>query len=185
MIVLISGSGYSGKTLMAQKLLEKYQTPYLSVDHLKMGIYRSDENCGFTPLDSDEVIGDKLWPIIREMVKTNIENDQNLIVEGCYILPHHIKSFEKLYADKIIPIFIVFSPQYIRSHFKSGILKYRNVVENRQGLVEVDYEIEEMIQDHDNYRRRCEDAGVPYFLINEDYEKDIAVAYTYIEERWK
>ncbi len=41
MIILIGGSSHTGKTLMAQKLLEKYKFPYLSIDHLKMGLIRS------------------------------------------------------------------------------------------------------------------------------------------------
>lgn len=41
MIVLITGSTHTGKTLLAQKVLEKYSIPYLSLDHLKMGLIRS------------------------------------------------------------------------------------------------------------------------------------------------
>ncbi|MFB6474947.1 hypothetical protein ABER99_06270 [Paenibacillus glucanolyticus] len=74
---------------MAQRLLEKYHVPYLSIDHFKMGLYRADQNCGFTPLDSTEYIGEKLWPILKGIIMTNIENNQNLIIEGCYVLPHH------------------------------------------------------------------------------------------------
>lgn len=88
MIILISGNSHMGKTFMAQNLLKRYNIPYLSIDHLKMGIYRGDSNCGFTPLDSIELIGDKLWPIIKGIIMTNIENNQSLIIEGCYILPH-------------------------------------------------------------------------------------------------
>jgi len=35
MIVLITGASHTGKTVLAQKLLEKYKYPYLSIDHLK------------------------------------------------------------------------------------------------------------------------------------------------------
>ncbi|MGG3279359.1 hypothetical protein [Paenibacillus solani] len=91
MIMLISGNSSTGKTYMAQRLLEKYHVPYLSIDHLKMGLYRADMNCGFTPMDSTEDIGEKLWPILKGIMMTNIENKQNLIIEGCYILPHHLE----------------------------------------------------------------------------------------------
>ena len=83
MIILITGASHTGKTLLAQKMLEKYNDPYLSIDHLKMGLIRSG-NTDLTPEDDDELIV-YLWPIIREMIKTAIENNQNLIVEGCYI----------------------------------------------------------------------------------------------------
>ena len=83
MVTLITGASHTGKTLLAQKMLEKYHSPYLSIDHLKMGLIRS----GYTelkPMD-DEALTGYLWPIIREIVKTAIENRQKLIVEGCYI----------------------------------------------------------------------------------------------------
>ena len=83
MIILITGATHTGKTLLAQKLLERYCYPYLSIDHLKMGLIRSD-NTTLTPADDDALTA-YLWPIVREMIKTAIENRQNLIVEGCYI----------------------------------------------------------------------------------------------------
>lgn len=33
MIILISGNSCTGKTYMAQQLLERYHVPYLSIDH--------------------------------------------------------------------------------------------------------------------------------------------------------
>lgn len=83
MVVLIAGASHTGKTVLAQKLLETYRYPYLSIDHLKMGLIRSG-NTALTPLSDEKALTDYLWPIVREMVKTAIENKQNLIVEGCY-----------------------------------------------------------------------------------------------------
>ena len=83
MIILITGASHTGKTALAQKLLEKYKYPYLSIDHLKMGLIRSG-NTELTPMDDADLV-EYLWPIVREMIKTAIENNQNLIVEGCYV----------------------------------------------------------------------------------------------------
>lgn len=84
MIFLIAGASHTGKTALAQRLLEKYGYPYLSIDHLKMGLIRSGYT-SLTPESDDGALTDLLWPIVREIVKTAIENDQNLVVEGCYI----------------------------------------------------------------------------------------------------
>ena len=84
MIILIAGASHTGKTRLAQRLLEKYSYPCLSIDHLKMGLIRSGYT-SLTPESSDGDLTEYLWPVIREMVKTAIENGQNLIVEGCYI----------------------------------------------------------------------------------------------------
>lgn len=79
MVLLVAGASHTGKTLFAQRLLEKYGYPYLSVDHIKMGLIRS-RNTTLTPMSGDRALTDYLWPIIREIIKTVIENGQNLIV---------------------------------------------------------------------------------------------------------
>lgn len=67
MIVLITGASHTGKTALAQKLLERYMYPYISIDLLKMGLIRSGYT-KLTPEDDNELIDD-LWPIIREIIK--------------------------------------------------------------------------------------------------------------------
>lgn len=91
MIILITGASHTGKTLLAQKLLEKYKFPYFSIDLLKMGLIRS-KNTTLTPEDDDK-LQNYLWPIVCKMIKTAIENKQNLIIERCYIPPNWNKSF--------------------------------------------------------------------------------------------
>ena len=113
MIILIAGASHTGKTLLAQKMLEKYRFPYLSIDHLKMGLIRSG-NTGLTPAD-DEALTAYLWPIIREIVKTAIENRQNLIVEGCYIPFQWRKDFDERYLPSIRFICLAMSENYIEN----------------------------------------------------------------------
>ena len=115
MIILITGASHTGKTVLAQKLLEKYKYPYLSIDHLKMGLIRS----GYTKLtpEDDDKLTEYLWPIVREMIKTAVENKQNLIIEGCYIPFDWEKDFAKEYLDNIRYYCLVMSENYIRKHF--------------------------------------------------------------------
>ena len=114
---MITGASHTGKTAFAQKLLEKYKHPYLSIDHLKMGLIRS----GYTKLtpEDDNELTDYLWPIIREMIKTAVENKQNLIVEGRYIPFDRSRDFEKEYIEHIKYYCLVMSEGYIRKHFAS------------------------------------------------------------------
>ena len=129
MIVLITGASHTGKTALAQKLLEKYKYPYLSIDHLKMGLIRSG-NTKLTPMSDDKDLTAYLWPIVREMIKTAIENKQNLIVEGCYIPFDWQNEFDSEYLESIKYFCLVMSEKYIRNHF-NNIKKYANAIENR------------------------------------------------------
>ena len=166
MIILITGASHTGKTALAQKLLEKYNYPYLSLDHLKMGLIRSG-NTKLTPMSCETELTEYLWPIVSEMIKTAIENNQNLIVEGCYIPFEWEKSFDMDYIDKINFICLVMSENYIRTHFKD-IKEYANVVESR--LDDSYCTMESVIADNANYFDKAKKFGVNYILIDDEYD---------------
>lgn len=169
MIILITGASHTGKTALAQKLLEKYKYPYLSIDHLKMGLIRSG-NTELTPLSEDAELTAYLWPIVCEMIKTAIENHQNLIVEGCYVPFDWAKDFEREYLENIRYYCIVMSENYIRSHF-SDIKKYANVIERR--LEDEWCTLESVIADNARMLELAQKHNVNYFLIDDKYEIDI------------
>ena len=168
MIILITGASHTGKTLLAQKLLEKYKYPYISIDHLKMGLIRSG-NTTLTPLSDDNELTEYLWPIVREIIKTAIENKQNLIIEGCYIPFDYENDFSKEYLDNIKYYCIVMSENYIKNHF-DDIKKYENVIENR--LCD-DCTIENVFNDNKNILELAKIYNVNYVLIEDRYEIDI------------
>lgn len=169
MIFLIAGASHTGKTALAQKLLERYGYPYLSIDHLKMGLIR----CGYTsltPTSSDREMTEYLWPVVREMVKTAIENGQNLIVEGCYIPFDWEKDFSEEYRAQIQYRCLVMSEAYIRTHWQD-IKRYANVVEHR--IDDTDCTQETLLRDNARAMEFCQKYGVPYILIDGSYQADI------------
>lgn len=168
MIVIITGASHSGKTALAQKLLEKYSFPYLSVDHLKMGLIRS-KNTFLTPLSPDRDLTEYLWPIVREIIKTAIENEQNLIVEGVYIPFDWQKDFSLEYLEKIKYYCLVLSENYINKYF-DDIKRYANVIEKR---LEDDCTIDDLLQDNKQVFEYCKKYNLPYILIEEDYKIEI------------
>ena len=168
MVILIAGASHTGKTSLAQKLLEKYHYPYLSIDHLKMGLIRSG-NTDLTPMIDDEELTGYLWPIVREMVKTAIENDQNLIVEGCYIPFDWEQDFEESYLAHIRYVCLVMSERYIRSHF-ADIKGYASVIERRPD--DSWCTMESVLEDNRKNLELCQRYHVNYLLIEEEYDVD-------------
>ena len=165
MIFLIAGATHVGKTAYAQKLLEKYKFPYLSIDHLKMGLIRSGQTT-LTPMDDDQLT-DYLWPIVREMVKTAIENQQNLIVEGCYIPFSWQKDFAPAYLEHIQYVCLVMSRQYIENHF-GDIQDYANVIEQR--LDDSGLSMKDLIAENAYNLTQCIDRKFKYILIDKSYD---------------
>ena len=170
MIVLITGASHTGKTALAQKLLEKYKYPYLSIDHLKMGLIRSG-NTDLTPMDDNELIK-YLWPIVREMIKTAIENTQNLIVEGCYIPFDWQKDFDSEYLESIKYYCLIMSEDYIINHF-DDIKKYANTIENR--LDDEWCTMESVLVENADVLSLAQEHKVNYILIEDKYEISIDI----------
>lgn len=168
MIILITGASHTGKTALAQRLLEKYKYPYLSVDHLKMGLIRSGQTA-LTPTSPDSELTKYLWPIVREIIKTAIENKQNLIIEGCYIPFDWKNSFTTEYLKDIRYICLIMSEAYIRAHF-DDIIKYADIIENR---LYDDFTIEEAISSNAEMLKLAQEHKVNYILIDDKYEIDI------------
>lgn len=168
MIILITGASHTGKTALAQKILEKYKYPYLSIDHLKMGLIRS-KNTTLTPLSADNELTEYLWPIIREIIKTAIENDQNLIVEGCYIPFDWADDFSVEHLEKIKYYLLIMSEEYIKNNF-ANIKKYANVIEKR---LDDDFTMECALTENAQNLLMAKKFNLNYILIDGKYEIDI------------
>lgn len=173
MVILITGASHTGKTLLAQRMLEKYKYPYLCIDHLKMGLIRS----GNTHLSScdDDALPNYLWPIVCEIIKTVIENKQNLIVEGCYIPFDWRHDFDERYMSAIKFICLAMSERYILNHFDE-IMEHENEVEHR--FIASPCTAHDLIAENKIYMENFKHAGEYIALIDDDYEETIAALFT-------
>jgi len=169
MIILITGASHTGKTVLAQKMLEKYKYPYMSMDHVKMGLIRSG-NTDLTPEDDDELT-DYLWPIVREIIKTAIENDQNLIIEGCYVPASWREDFEEEYLNNIRFICLAMTDGYIDTHFDE-ISGHASDVENR--LDDSWLNKNQLKLDNQKYIESFSSLDGQFFLIDSEYSQVIA-----------
>ena len=172
MIILISGATHTGNTALAQTLLEKYKYPYYSIDHIKMGLIRSGQT-SLTALD-DGKLTPYLWGIVKEIIKTAIENKQNLIVEGCYIPFDWQKDFGEKYLSNIKFCCLIMSEHYIENNF-SDIVKYENVIENRLCN---ELNKRELIEENRRNLKLCKENNLNYILIDKNYEDEICTHLT-------
>ena len=170
MVILIAGTSHTGKTYLAQKLLEKYKYPYISIDHLKMGLIRSK----YTDLsvEDDENLTKYLWPIVREIIKTNIENNQNIIIEGAYIPFNFKDDFSEEYLKNIKYVCLIMTEKYIKNNIEN-ILKYEDVIESR--LNKENINIDEFIAENKYNLDMCKKYGCNYILIDDKYDIDLNI----------
>lgn len=164
MVVLINGASCTGKTNLAQQLMEKYKIPYLSIDHIKMGLIRSG-NTSLTPCD-DEKLQPYLWNIVKEIIKTVIENNQNIIIEGAYIPFDYKKDFADNYLDKIKYICLAMTENYINNNYNL-ITANADIIENRGAVFSIDKDF--LISENKKYIENCRKYNLPVKLISDKY----------------
>ena len=111
-----------------------------------------------------------MWPIVREMLKTAVENEQNLIVEGCYIPFDWRQDFDEQYLANIRFVCLAMTEEYIKNHFDE-IISHESEVETR--LVEADCMVTDLTADNKRYIDGFQKAGECVVIIDDDYEKTI------------
>jgi putative acetyltransferase len=136
-----------------------------------MAIYRGMPDCGFTPMDGQFTLGEKMWPMIKGLIMTNIENDHNIILEGFQLLPQLLNDFPPEYQKNILPFFLFFSEQYIKDNFDRKILKYRSAIESRSDIDDLD--VQSLIRDTKRLKEQCVKSAVALFEIKENYETEM------------
>ena len=133
-----------------------------------MGLIRSNQTK--ISVTDDEKLTPYIWGIIKEIIKTAIENEQNLIVEGCYIPFDWAKEFNKEYLLKIKYFCLIMSKDYIQKHF-SDILANESIVEQR--LTSGDLVQGNLIKENESNLQMCKKYGLNCILIDTEYKVDI------------
>ena len=167
MVILISGTTHTGKTALSQRLMEKYKIPYFSIDHLKMGLIRSGKTS--LTVNDDKGLTPYLWSIVKEMIKTSIENKQNIIIEGCYIPFDWQKDFDESYLQEINFFCLIMTTEYIENNF-SEILKFESIIEKR---ITPDINKADLIADNKTNLKLCKEYDLEYILIDKNYKIEI------------
>ena len=129
-----------------------------------MGLIRSG-NTDLTP-DDDREMTVYLWGIVKEMIKTAVENNQNLIVEGCYVPFDWKKDFTEKYLKDIRCVFLVFTEKYIRNNF-ADIKEHSDDIEKRLDDSHINEEY--LIAENRFYLDGCKASDAEYIMIDEEY----------------
>ena len=164
MVYLIGGSSHCGKTLLAQHLMERYHIPYTSIDHLKMGFIRGGYT-NLTPMD-DDVLREFMWPFLVGMIRTALENEQTLLLEGCYIPEGWRDSFTEAENQRICAVFLTMSEDYLRNHFDLVCSK-ANAIEHR---LDDHPNLERLIRCSDWFRTCCRRDGTPCIDVTDRFD---------------
>ena len=172
MIYLLAGGTHTGKTHFALDLVRRHPMLSLSIDHLKMGLIRSKTID--LRVDQDAQLTEVLWPITREIIRTAIENEQHLIVEGCCIPATWADDLTDAKRSHIHCLFLLFSARYLDAH-REAMQAHACCIEQRADDA-IDWA--ELLRDNRRLLAEVKRAGASYLLIDEAYpdEKTLLAA---------
>jgi hypothetical protein len=108
-LYLLGGASRSGKSTLAQRLLNERQIPYFSLDFLAMGLARGWPEFNFDPDAPEAARGEKLWPIVRAMAINVLEESAThpaYLIEGDVLLPRHAAELMAEYPDRVTACYI-------------------------------------------------------------------------------
>ena len=106
MLYLVSGTSRSGKTLIAEKLMEEKQIPYMSLDWLMMGFTNGMPQLGIHDKLFPDEIAKRLWSFFKAMCESMLYLEIDYIIEGEAMLPELIQELLDKYPDKIKICFV-------------------------------------------------------------------------------
>lgn len=105
MLILIGGAARTGKGLLARRLLVEHQMSFFSLDVLKMGLARGVPEYGIDPEAGGLVVGERLWPLVREMSVNLMGEGVDYVVEG-ELLPRYVADFQQRYPTQVKSCFL-------------------------------------------------------------------------------
>ena len=104
------------------------------------------------------------------MIKTAVENRQNLIVEGCYVPFDWRQDLDDRYLSSIRFVCLAMTEGYIERHFDE-ILGYESVIEAR--FVDTGCTVDSLKADNKRFREGFQRAGELVTLIDDTFEQTI------------
>lgn len=105
MLFLIGGASRSGKSILAEKLLQEEDIPRFSTDYLTSA-FRSYPELGIRHEDNTYTRSESLWPFLKPMLQNIVEEEPTYCVEGEILTPAQVKELSDLYPGKITSAFL-------------------------------------------------------------------------------
>lgn len=171
MIYFIGGASRAGKTYLAKRLMVRLGIPVLELDYLKMGLANGLPEYGVHPLKDELTVGRLLWPIVSGMITAMVENEDDYIIEGCYILPEYAARTRKQYGSGIRSCFLGYADA-VATEKLAEVRRYDGGAGNPLGDLSALSDIEHFVSFSQYVRAECSRLGLTYI---EAKDRDLAV----------
>jgi 2-phosphoglycerate kinase len=171
LLYIIGGAARAGKTIIAQEFLERSQVPFLSLDLLKMSLVKGMPEAGIDPQESSRRLAIRLWPVVRGLASTILENARDYLIEGDMILPSQVREISADFPGQIRSCFVGFGDESV----SKKLFVIRKHTGPEDWLIDLGEEealqaVAELIQFSNELREQAREHGVAYFDSSADFD---------------
>ena len=106
MIYILTGIAKSGKSLVANRLIQKYSLPTFSTDYIMMMLVRGNKTLGIDPDGEDEIVANQLRPYINGLIQTMVENKVDYFIEGVHFNPDFARELLDKYPNDVKVLYL-------------------------------------------------------------------------------
>jgi hypothetical protein len=183
--LIVGGAARSGKTLLARRMLIENRVPWFSLDVLRTGLTRGAPTLGldFDTDDLDE--GDRLWPIVSQMMECVCSEAFPYLMEGSCLRPSSVAELMGRVGGLAVRALFLGYPDIDPSEKLSQIAA-NGIGANDwfSSLTEADKlkHVSRMIKDSQSVRDDCNRSGMKFFDTGLDFETAQAQAKRYLSE---
>jgi hypothetical protein len=90
MLYIVGGAARAGKSAVARRFLAETGVPYFPLDCLMMGFAKGFPEHGVGPEDDELHVAELLWPVVKGIATTFVEEEIDYLIEGAQLHPRHV-----------------------------------------------------------------------------------------------
>ncbi len=182
MLYLIGGAPRAGKSILARRLLTMRKVPYFPTDLLMMGLAKSMALPGLNPHHSAQTRSPMMWPILRGIATTIVENGDDYLLEGDVLMPENAAELRNRFGAAVRACFLGYENV-------DPARKMRDIRRHDADRSEWTYDcddahlmrlIGEFKTLSEELRRECADYDLRYFDGSEDLLATVEAAVAYL-----
>lgn len=182
MLYVLGGAPRAGKSIIAGKFLEKAGIPYFSLDILMMGFAKGLPEYGLDPDDDELRVAEQLWPVVKAMATTLVEDGIAYLIEGVQLDPRHVSELVARFPASIRTCFLGFAEADPLAKFHQirrfgGGSDDWTLGYDDQTLFE---EVERFIELSTRLRAGCRKYGLTYFEVSTDLRETVDAVVQYL-----
>ena len=174
MIYIITGVAKVGKTLISEKIKERFNKSIFSTDYIMMMLHYGNEDLDLDIHASDSTVASKLEPYVYGLIQTMVQNDNEYVIEGVHFNTDFSRRLKDEFGDKIRITYLGYKDVSVEDKVDE-IYRFKNTMDNPWIFtlpgVKVEETVEYLINESERIYQECLDRDLEYYEVYDIVEQ--------------